>query len=549
MSTTSEDVPGYRVLEQVGEGGFSVVYRAHQDRVDRQVALKVLSLGTVDDAAMRRFQRECRITGRLSDHPNVVTVLDTGLTGAGRPYIAMEYFEHGSLADRLGRDGPLPVPDVLRIGVKMAGALAATHEADVLHRDVKPQNILVSRYGEPALADFGIARLVDNQDASHTQAFTPHHAAPEILEGGQPGPASDIYSLGSTLYQLLAGKPAFRGPASEGIAQLMLRILNDPPPPIPRADVPPPVLQVITRSMAKAPEQRFGGAVEFARALQTLQRDLGLPVTDVAHGEAPQGVPSGEGFPGLPTHPQPPAVPDWAPTAPGEAPGGMPGGGLPAAPVPPHTAQHGTTPSRPPSAGGTATHEPGAHGLSTQAPGLAEPAKDGPRKGLLIAAAVALVGGTAAGIGALVLANGGGHKASAQQKPAGTAAGEAPQNGQGGSNGSPPSGGSPMPLSKQLFRTTRPQNVKVRPNGRVALLTWTLPPNAANLPILVQRLPAGQGPLISAGTNARSASVPNVDPKGTYCLRAGAVLRVSQNRPADVSWSKPVCVHKGRAKD
>ncbi|WP_165950145.1 serine/threonine-protein kinase, partial [Actinomadura sp. GC306] len=331
----TEDVPGYRVLEQVGEGGFSIVYRAHQEHLDRMVALKVLSIGSVGDAAMRRFQRESRITGRLSGHPNIVTVLDTGTTRSGRPYIAMEYFEHGALTDRLAREGPLPVADVLRIGVKTAGALAATHDSDVLHRDVKPQNVLLSRYGEPALADFGIARLVDSFDATHTQAFTPNHAAPEILEGRQPGVGSDIYSLGSTLYQLLAGQPAFKGPAGEGIAQLMLRILHDPPPPIPRADVPPRVQEVIVRAMAKAPEQRYTTAVEFAQALQGAQAELGLPVTDVAHsggavlpvprrdggtgsssGFASSGFPS-ETRPPFPDVSGPPRVPEWAPTAQG----------------------------------------------------------------------------------------------------------------------------------------------------------------------------------------------------------------------------------------
>ncbi|MGK5558624.1 serine/threonine-protein kinase, partial [Actinomadura kijaniata] len=317
----TEDVPGYRVLEQVGEGGFSVVYRAHQERLDRMVALKVLSIGSVDDAALRRFQRESKITGRLSGHPNIVTVLDTGTTRSGRPYIAMEYFEHGSLTDRLEREGPLPVAEVLRIGVKMAGALAATHETDVLHRDVKPQNILVSRYGEPALADFGIARLVDSFDQGHTQAFTPHHAAPEVLEGRTPGVASDVYSLGSTLYQLLAGQPAFRGPQGEGIAQLMLRILNEPPPPFRRSDVPPPVYEAIAQAMAKSAAHRFPSAVAFAQRLQQIQRELGLPVTDLAHsggGEAgfPSPPPAAEPpTGGSSTYPQPPPVPDWAPDA------------------------------------------------------------------------------------------------------------------------------------------------------------------------------------------------------------------------------------------
>ncbi|NKZ09320.1 serine/threonine protein kinase, partial [Actinomadura latina] len=363
----SEDVPGYRVLEQVGEGGFSVVYRAHQERLDRMVALKVLSVGAVDAAAMRRFQRECKITGRLSGHPNIVTVLDTGTTRFGRPYIAMEYFEHGALTDRLAKEGPLPVADVLRIGVKMAGALAATHETDVLHRDVKPQNVLLSRYGEPALADFGIARLVDSFDATHTQAFTPHHAAPEVLEGRPPGVGADIYSLGSTLYQLLAGQPAFKGPPGEGIALLMLRILHEAPPPIPRPDVPPQVADVIGRAMAKSPEQRHATAVEFAQALQRTQAGLGLPVTDVAHSAAALRPGPAPGLPG------PPLVPEWAPTASDTNAGGPRASGSHGrtGPTAPHT---GPTPHTDPTAPHTGP-PPALPGGPQDGP------QDGPRRG------------------------------------------------------------------------------------------------------------------------------------------------------------------------
>src|SRR3569833_1921904 len=203
-----DEVPGYRILERAGEGGFSVVYRAHQQRLGRIVALKVQSVEAVGDDTMRRFERECQITRRLTGHPIAVTVLDTGRTSGGRPYISMDYFEHGSLRDRLSREGPLPEPDVLRIGVKIAGALAATHEAEVLHRDVKPQNILVSKYGEPALADFGVARLVASSEATHTTAFTPHRAAPEVGTGEPPGGTSDSYALASAMYQLLAADDA-----------------------------------------------------------------------------------------------------------------------------------------------------------------------------------------------------------------------------------------------------------------------------------------------------------------------------------------------------
>ncbi|MFC4051796.1 protein kinase [Actinomadura syzygii] len=598
----TEDVPGYRVLEQVGEGGFSVVYRAHQERLDRMVALKVLSIGSVDDAAMRRFQRESKITGRLSGHPNIVTVLDTGTTRSGRPYIAMEYFEHGALTDRLAREGPLPVADVLRIGVKMAGALAATHETDVLHRDVKPQNVLLSRYGEPALADFGIARLVDSFDATHTQAFTPHHAAPEILEGRQPGVGGDIYSLGSTLYQLLAGRPAFKGPPGEGIALLMLRILHDAPPPIPRGDVPPQVADVIGRAMAKTPEQRFATAVEFARDLQRVQAELGLPVTDVAHssgavlpvapvdggpGSSSGGFPSG-GFsssgartPRLtfpdtsqpsPSPPSsagtgPPRVPEWAPTAQG-----------PSAPAPPSPWHPDAAPPRSPDAllpqdapmrhaaalrqAPPALGDPRASGSYTTphtAPHTdphtnphttphADPRRlgqdhrpdDGPRRGLIIAAGVALVGGLGLGVGALALTGNGDPQGTSPNGGTPAASEPAPQ----GQATDVPA----QPVTPAQLAAARPRKVVARPVGRAAALIWTLPPAAHDLPLLIQQQPAGTTPIVTVKAGSRSATMPGLRPNTVYCFKVGAVLRLNQGRAPDVAWSAPACVPKGKQK-
>ncbi|MGI5327882.1 protein kinase domain-containing protein [Actinomadura nitritigenes] len=535
----TEDVPGYRVLEQVGEGGFSVVYRAHQERLDRTVALKVLSISTVDGAAMRRFQRECKITGRLSGHPNIVTVLDTGMTRSGRPYIAMEYFEHGALTDRLAREGPLPVAEALRIGVKMAGALAATHETDVLHRDVKPQNVLVSRYGEPALADFGIARLVDSFDATHTQAFTPHHAAPEVLEGRPPGVGSDIYSLGSTLYQLLVGRPAFKGPPGEGIALLMLRILNDPPPPIQRPDVPAPVADVIGRAMAKAPEACYGSAVEFGQALQRVQGELGLPMTDVAaSGVSVLPHPTGSRsalppqdsssasrpapLPSFPEHPGPPPVPDWAPTTPtpsardpqaaAAAPAPAP---APPSPWHPDAAPH-TAPAAP----------PGPQDVPSGPP------QDGPRRGLIVAAAVALAGGAALGVGALALSRGGGHDE--PPVPNGTASTPAASGRQGGDD---------APPTAAQMAAARPRHLVARPVGRTAVLSWTLPQGARGLPLLVQKQPAGTAAVQPARADSRSFTVSGLRPKAVSCFRVGAVLRLPKGKAADVAWSAPACVH------
>ncbi|MFG2089825.1 MULTISPECIES: protein kinase [unclassified Spirillospora] len=586
----TEDVPGYRVLEQVGEGGFSVVYRAHQEHLDRMVALKVLSIASVDDAAMRRFQRESKITGRLSGHPNIVTVLDTGITRSGRPYIAMEYFEHGALTDRLAREGPLPFEDVLRIGVKMAGALAATHETDVLHRDVKPQNVLLSRYGEPALADFGIARLVDSFDATHTQAFTPHHAAPELLEGRTPGVGADIYSLGSTLYQLLAGQPAFKGPAGEGIALLMLRILNEPPPPIPRPDVPQQVSGVIGRAMAKTPEMRFATAVEFAETLQRVQAELGLPVTDVAHssgsvrpvpradggagspssGHSSSGHSSSGSLPGprmsFPDASGPPRVPEWAPTA-QAPPAPVSPAVAPPSPwhpdaLPPRTPdallpQDGPRPQQPPAAPDAATW--GAARTPAGAPPQAGDPRasgshttphtnpyrlthdrpdDGPRRGLIVAAGVALVGGLALGIGALALTRGGDD--GRQDAGAAVASTPAPQ---GQATGVPPE-----PITSAQLAATRPRKLAAKPVGRTAALAWVLPPAAADLPLLIQRHPAGAEPLITVRAGSRAATVPGLRPGTRYCFKVGAVLRLNPGQAPDVSWSAPTCIPKNKKK-
>ncbi|KAB2345125.1 serine/threonine-protein kinase [Actinomadura rudentiformis] len=567
----TEDVPGYRVLEQVGEGGFSVVYRAHQERLDRTVALKVLSISAVDDAAMRRFQRECKITGRLSGHPNIVTVLDTGTSRFGRPYIAMEYFERGALIDRLEREGPLPVGEALRIGVKMAGALAATHETDVLHRDVKPQNILVSKYGEPALADFGIARLTDSFDHSHTQAFTPHHAAPEVLEGRTPGVGSDIYSLGSTLYQLLAGQPAFKGPRGEGIAPLMLRIMNDPPPAFQRSDVPGQVFEVISQAMAKAPEHRFGSAVEFAQRLQQLQAELGLPITDLAHsgsGDAPVIPPQ------FPAHPRPPAVPEWAPTTPrstttpasaappAATPDGVTEQVSPSGPLSPWHPNAPASQSAPPTGYPTTPHpvpsaQPGLPGgpavaatpaadqapaptwppQQVQHPHASQPGSDGPRRGLIVAVSVALAGGLAVGLGALALSGGGG----GPKDPAT----------QGSSPLTPQNGGTQAPLGnapvtgKQLA-AARPYGLAAKPYGTSVSLAWRLPPVARQMPILVQQAPFGTSAVVPVSNGAVTTTISKLNPKLGYCFRVGSVPGLGADNSPKVSWSRPKCIRGAR---
>ena len=273
-------IPGYRDLVRVGSGGFSMVYSAYQEAFDRTVAVKVLTVELVDENAQRRFQRECRASGRLSNHPSIVTVLDSGFTDDGRPFITTEFMTQGSLADRLDDRGPYAVAAALEIGVLMCGALAAVHAAGILHRDIKPQNILVSDYGEPGLADFGISAITVGPEASiGTSSITPLHVAPEVLEGQPTSAASDVYSLGSTLYMLLAGRAPFQQGNDDALLPLMRRVVMDPIPDIDRPDIPPEVMDLLRYSMAKQPFARYSTAVSFGEAIQATQKYLGYPVT------------------------------------------------------------------------------------------------------------------------------------------------------------------------------------------------------------------------------------------------------------------------------
>lgn len=274
-------VGGYLDLREVGRGGFGVVYRAMQVEFNRTVALKILASAFDDDSARARFERECLAMGSLSGHPNIVTVYAAGYTTDGRPYIAMEFLPGGTLAERLAGRG-IPWPEAIAVGIKICGALQLAHDSGVLHRDVKPENILVSAYDEPKLADFGIARLhggYETRSGIVTATFA--HAAPELLEGKPPSAASDVYSLASTLYALITGRPPFVVGDEDTLPGVIARIATEPPPDLRAHGVPDSVCTALEHALAKDPAARTPTARAFGQELQAAVRTAGEQPADM----------------------------------------------------------------------------------------------------------------------------------------------------------------------------------------------------------------------------------------------------------------------------
>ena len=239
------------------------VYLGHDGQLERRVAVKLLAPGVARDHDLRRrFARESRLAARLS-HPNVVAVYDAGEED-GRPYIVMEYVEGETVADVLRRRGSLPPEEAVEIAAQVCAGLAHAHAHGLVHRDVKPQNLLVARDGRVKIADFGVAR---GDDASKlTQAGTvlgtAAYLSPEQAAGAEVGPRSDLYSVGAVLYELLSGATPYRFESLAGLAAP-----RKPPPPLP-PHVPPTLADVVARCLAPDPNDRPASAAELERDLR-----------------------------------------------------------------------------------------------------------------------------------------------------------------------------------------------------------------------------------------------------------------------------------------
>jgi serine/threonine protein kinase len=275
------NLAGFTYIRVLGSGGFADVFLYEQNMPRRQVAVKVLLAEVVTPEVRRMFQAEANVMAQLSSHPSVLTVYEASVSADGRPYIVMEYCAQ-NLGPRFRRER-IPVPEVLQVGIRIAGALETAHRGGVLHRDVKPNNILTTVYGNPVLSDFGIASTLSNADSGAAVGLSVPWSAPEVVSDASPGSvASEVWSLGATLYTLLAGRTPFEVPGKDnGPAELAERIRRSKPVPIDRADIPPPLFDVLNRSLSKDPERRQGSVLELARELQAVEAGLGLAQTPV----------------------------------------------------------------------------------------------------------------------------------------------------------------------------------------------------------------------------------------------------------------------------
>ena len=273
-------LPGLVYIRPLGSGGFADVFLYEQDMPRRNVAVKVMPSDVRDPELRRMFNAEADVLAHLSAHPAIVTVYQASISADGRPYIVMEFCP-GSLSQRY-RLERIPVPEVLNIGVRMASALESAHRAGLVHRDVKPSNILVTTFGTPVLADFGISSSLMHRSDSEVLAMSVPWSAPEVIAEQTPGTvASEVWSLGATVYSLLAGHSPFeRRERGQNTKELLRkRIARATYTPIARADVPESLQTLLAASMSRDPARRHGSAREFAEALRAVQTELGLSAT------------------------------------------------------------------------------------------------------------------------------------------------------------------------------------------------------------------------------------------------------------------------------
>ncbi|MDN5795271.1 MAG: serine/threonine protein kinase [Intrasporangium sp.] len=280
-------IPGLVFVQPLGSGGYADVYLYEQQSPRMPVAVKVLKSEGLTDALRGQFVTEADTMAQLGDHPYIVQVFRSGTSEDHRPYLVMKYYPPPNLAAR-ARQQRFTVEEVLRTGIQLASAVETAHRAHIVHRDIKPGNVLISAYGAPGLTDFGIAgrgRRTADLEAEQTDdvGVSVPWAPPEVLYGQSNGDErADVYSLAATLWQLLVGRSPFEVPGGDnGAYALMPRIRSTPVPPTAREEVPAGFERLLAQAMAKQPDRRPASALELARALQAVEQQQRLARTPI----------------------------------------------------------------------------------------------------------------------------------------------------------------------------------------------------------------------------------------------------------------------------
>jgi len=284
----------YEIIEELGRGAMGVVYRARDTEIGRVVALKVILTANASPQDIQkykqRFKREAQAAGRLS-HPGIVTIHDIAEDETGQPYIVMEFVEGRPLNLLLGPTARLPLELLLDIGIQVAQALDFAHRNGVVHRDIKPPNILVTPDGHAKIADFGIARMQGTELTQEgTSLGTPSYMSPEQFRGGLIDGRSDIFSLGAVLYWMFTGQKPFPGDTVT-ITSFQIAFENPVLPSVAKTDLPKDLDDIVTRCLAKAPENRYASCGDLAADLDAVKSGRPLPVRTAAKKEGTEAFP------------------------------------------------------------------------------------------------------------------------------------------------------------------------------------------------------------------------------------------------------------------
>jgi serine/threonine-protein kinase len=287
----------YRLLTCIGSGGMAVVYEGMDMLLERRVAVKVLRQRFASDPEfLERFQREARAAANL-DHPNIVTVFDVGKDD-GHHYIVMEYVDGRDLKTIIRQEGRLSVAEALDITAQVASGVGHAHKAGVIHRDIKPQNVLVTPAGRAKVVDFGIARALSESGLTDSDTVwgSPIYFAPEQAAGDPPTPASDVYSIGVMMYEMLAGSPPFQ---AESPTALAMKHLREEPPPLTvhNSQVPPRLEWIVRKLLSKEPSARYRTAEQLVHVLEEYRLQVEQPTGWQPVTDSPGASDRGEGQP------------------------------------------------------------------------------------------------------------------------------------------------------------------------------------------------------------------------------------------------------------